>query len=101
MACEAVLMMSSRSFVDMGQAPATIHKNKLYRVEFESFEDYCGVKWRFARRHPYQLTDSMNLVEHSQAKFRPETNRWEYTATAENRADVWSIVVTAVRQIRA
>ena len=44
--------------------------------------------------------DSMNLVEHGQAKFHPETNRWEYTATAENRTDEWSIVATAVRQIR-
>ena len=40
---------------------------------------------------------SMNLVEQGQAKFRPETKRWEYTATAENRTDDWSIVVTAVR----
>ena len=44
--------------------------------------------------------DSINLVERGQAKFHPETNRWEYTATAENRTDEWSIVVTAVRQNR-
>ena len=38
--------------------------------------------------------------QHGQAQFHPETNRWEYTATAENRTDEWSIVVTRAAEER-
>ena len=48
-------MMSSRNFMDVGQALATIHTGSLYRAEFQSFEDYRRVKWGFARCHPYHL----------------------------------------------
>ena len=63
-ACQAVLMMNSRSFVDIGQALATIHNDKLYRVEFQRFEDYCRINWGFSGRNASHLMAAAQFFTH-------------------------------------
>ena len=63
-ACEAVLMMSSRTFVDAGQALGRIRDLRLYREEFNTFEDYCRAKWEYGRIYAHQLIAAAHLVTH-------------------------------------
>ena len=63
-ACEAVLMMSSRSFVDAGQALGRIRDLRLYREEFNTFEEYCRAKWEYGRVYAHYLIAAAQLFTH-------------------------------------
>lgn len=51
------------TFVEMGEALEDIRKNRLYREEFESFEDYCRKRWNFSRQRAYQLIEGAKIAE--------------------------------------
>jgi len=52
---EAIIERGMQSFVEVGEALARIKEGALYADEFDSFEDYCKVRWgmgyAFAMRH--------------------------------------------------
>lgn len=45
----------SSSFVALGDAIRTIRDRRLYRADFDTFEDYCRERWGWTRQHAYQL----------------------------------------------
>jgi hypothetical protein len=47
-ACEQVIESGWATFVQVGLALATIKNNRLYRLDFGCFEDYCRAKWSSA-----------------------------------------------------
>ena len=44
-----------KSFVAAGKALLTIRDRKLYRENFQSFDDYCKAKWGMDRDHAGRL----------------------------------------------
>src|SRR6187399_1513443 len=49
LACETVIETGWRGGLDIGLAFARIRDGRLYRVEFETFDDYCRQKWQYRR----------------------------------------------------
>lgn len=46
---EAVLERGLATFVEVGDALQTIKLNRLYRMHYETFEDYCRERWGIGR----------------------------------------------------
>jgi hypothetical protein len=63
-ACEAVIEMGWRTFVDVGLALARIRDAKLYRTEYGSFEAYCQEKWQFKRVYAHYLISAAQVFQH-------------------------------------
>ena len=59
-----VLAMRCRSFVAVGLTLGRIRDERLYRVEFKTFEAYCREKWQYERRHAYQLIAAAQMYRH-------------------------------------
>ena len=62
-ACEAVIQRGMGIFVEVGEALMAVRDNKLYRVGFATFEDYCSKRWQIERAHAYRLVDSARVVQ--------------------------------------
>lgn len=45
--CEQVIIQGKESFIAVGSALETIRDERLYRIEFKSFSEYCEKKWGF------------------------------------------------------
>jgi hypothetical protein len=51
-----------RSFVDIGLALIEIRKAELYAAEFETFEEYCRIKWDFKHSKANYLMAAAQVV---------------------------------------
>src|SRR6266705_1861924 len=60
--CERVIAQGLDTFADVAQAFAMIRARKLYRAEFGTFEQYCGVKWQFSARRGRQISDAGSVI---------------------------------------
>lgn len=61
--CELVIKTGIQTFYQVGQALAEIRESKLYRHEFNTFEEYCDIKWNFSGRYARSLMTSFNVIE--------------------------------------
>ena len=43
---ETTIKKGLNTFVEVGQALLEIRENKLYRIEYKTFEEYCQEKWQ-------------------------------------------------------
>jgi phage N-6-adenine-methyltransferase len=112
--CEGIIKKGLETFVEVGEALMIIRDNRLYREEFQTFEDYCNERWGMARRTAYQLVDAATTIKNLNVRhgaqspsserqarpltsLQPETQRlaWEETVnrygdsiTAKKVADV-------------
>ena len=59
---EAVIGRGIKSFIDTGLALAEIRDQRLYRVDFATFEDYCQKKWNWTRQRSNQLIDAARVA---------------------------------------
>lgn len=59
--CEAAIQRGLHTFVEVGQALATIRDNRLYRQAFATFEEYCEQRWQISRQHSYRLLDAYEI----------------------------------------
>lgn len=55
---EGVVQKGLATFIEVGRALAEIRDRKLYRVEYGTFEEYCGEKWLLSRTRAYRLIDT-------------------------------------------
>ncbi len=60
--CEAVIKKGLRTFVEVGNALLEIRDSRLYRQEFDTFEDYCRKRWQMSYRRAAQLMDAAEIV---------------------------------------
>jgi hypothetical protein len=67
-ACEEVVRAGWYTFVQVGLALAQIRDQRLYRLEFDSFEAYCQVKWQYGRRYVNQLISAAQVFTYLGAK---------------------------------
>ena len=52
-----------RAFYEAGVALKSLRERKLYRSTHRNFEEYCGDRFGFSRRHPYRLIDAASVVD--------------------------------------
>lgn len=48
---EEVIQHGMTSFLEVGHALMEIRDNRLYRVDFATFAEYCRVRWGFSKSH--------------------------------------------------
>ncbi len=61
--CESVIERGLATFVEVGQALMEIRDRRLYREQYETFEDYCRERWGWERAHAYRLIDSAQVAK--------------------------------------
>lgn len=57
-ALEKSIAAGQKTFVEVGLALAEIRDSKLYRSDFNSFEEYCREKWGWTKQHAYRLIEA-------------------------------------------
>lgn len=60
---EAVIERGLATFVEVGAALMRIRDERLYRVEYGTFEDYCRERWGFTDRRARQMMDAAEVAE--------------------------------------
>lgn len=94
---EAVIERGLKTFVDVGLALLAIRDGRLYRQEYDTFEEYCRQRWGFQRHRANRLIAaaevSQNLVPigtipANEAQARPLT-----CLEPEDQRIVWQRVV--------
>lgn len=61
--CEAIIERGLQSFIEVGNALATIRDQRLYRATHATFEDYCQDRWGLTRRHINHTIAAAQVVE--------------------------------------
>lgn len=52
---ETIIADRLQAFFEVGIALATIRDKRLYRLEFDTFDDYCASRWDFSRQRASQV----------------------------------------------
>jgi hypothetical protein len=60
-ACEKVIAYGIKDFVRVGAALQAIHKRRLYREVYPTFEAYCRDRWGFGRERGYRLIQAAEV----------------------------------------
>lgn len=60
---EQILEQNLNSFIFVGRALKAIQNEKLYRVKFRKFEDYCRERWNLSDKYAYRLIDAYTCVD--------------------------------------
>lgn len=55
---EEIIRAGLSTFVAVGNALTDIRDNKLYRIDYRTFEEYCREKWGISKTHANRLIDS-------------------------------------------
>jgi hypothetical protein len=97
-ACEAKIERGLTAFCEVGAALFEIRENRLYRVEFASFEAYCQERWGFSRQRAHQLIHGAETAAKvSTVVDAAPTNEAQSRELAKvpeaDQAEVWSAVV--------
>jgi hypothetical protein len=64
LACEEVISKGWDTFVAVGSALARIRDKRLYRADFDTFEEYCRQKWLYGKAHAYRLIGAAEVIAH-------------------------------------
>jgi len=103
--CEVVIKQGLNTFIEVGEALFIIRDKKLYRREFNTFEDYCQQKWTLSK--PYvnriiaasltfnNLTPMGAILPESERQVRPLTS-----LEPEIQKEVWKEVVKQSEETR-
>lgn len=60
---EKTISEGMTTFVDVGSALLEIRNSRLYREDFDSFEDYCRSRWDMSKQHAIRLIQSSQVME--------------------------------------
>jgi len=60
---EKTITENVKTFIEVGTALADIRDRKLYRLNFDTFEDYCRERWGWERRHAYRMIEAAEITE--------------------------------------
>jgi len=59
----AIVHANNLSFVEAGKALVELQKSKLYRDEFDSFDEFCKYHFGWGRSQAYRLIDASKVAE--------------------------------------
>jgi len=66
---ENVIKQGLGGFMLVGKALKAIRDERLYRVKFKKFEDYCREKWGLSDKYAHRLIKAYDVVMNLQSKF--------------------------------
>ena len=90
-----------RGYIDCGKALAIIRDEELYKVDYDSFEQYVKVRWDYSKSRAYQLIEASTIVDALPPEHRPknESQAREITkAPPEKQAEVAKSVAEKCKQ---
>lgn len=61
--CEQIIKAGQKQFIEVGLALGAIKDGKLYRLEYETFEEYCQKKWGFGRDYANKTVRAAKVVK--------------------------------------
>ena len=61
---EDIIERGMATFVEVGNALATIRANRLYRGSYGTFEEYCQQRWGWTRQHSNRVIGAASVVTH-------------------------------------
>jgi hypothetical protein len=98
--CEQSIDHLRQAFIDAGSALATIRDQRLYRVQYATFEDYCQQRWGFSRVRAHQLIDAartsitlLTIVNTTLPENEAQVRPLSQLETPEEQHDVWQEAV--------
>jgi hypothetical protein len=59
---EETIEAGQKTFLEVGAALLEIRDKRLYRGDFETFEEYCQTKWNFGRNYSNKLIEAVKVV---------------------------------------
>lgn len=91
---ETTIKRGISTFVETGTALQEIRDKKLYRDEYDTFEEYCHGKWNFTYRRAHQLIESASAATNVARKSLPpipteRAAREIARAPKEKQAEAW------------
>ena len=103
--CEVVIKQGLNTFIEVGEALFIIRDKRLYRREFNTFEDYCQEKWSMPRQHVNRMISGYKIVNHLEpmGSILPESERQVRPLTSlepEIQKEVWKEVVKQSEETR-
>lgn len=95
---ESIVAKGLQSFMAVGDALIEIHDRRLYRIEHETFAEYCRVKWRMSDRRARQLMDASEVAAEiaRSGTTVPKTERQARSLTnleSDKAAEAWNEAV--------
>jgi len=60
---EGIILREMGSFIAVGKALQTIRDQRLYREEFNAFNDYCKEKWGLERTYAHRLISGSQVAD--------------------------------------
>ena len=94
--CEERIERGMKTYVEVGMALGAIRENRLYRIQYDTFEEYCAVRWNFTGRRGRQLIEAAEIgnmfpIENSRQAAElarvPEADRADVLAEATERGN--------------
>ena len=67
---------AKQGWLMFAEAITVIHNKKLYRVEYDTFEEFCNTELNITKRHTYRIMDSVKVIEN--LKSNPRVTLPEY-----------------------
>lgn len=97
--CETVIQRGLQTFLETGNALATIRDQGLFRETHRGFRSYCRDKWNLGKTHAYRLIDDAAAVAELSPIGDKPANEAQARALAEapegERQSVWDEAVGA------
>ncbi len=102
---EQTIARGLKSFLEVGLALKEIRDKRLYRSEYDTFEEYCVRRWDFTRQRAFQLCAASDVVAGLTTivdkKFLPENEGQARPLTrlpgAAQRKRAWLLALKAAR----
>jgi hypothetical protein len=97
--CEAIVEKGLGTFFEVGTALAEIRAGKLYRQDYDTFEDYCRGRWQMAQQSATRLiraaetvanlkTEPIGSLPTHESQVRPLTK-----LRPDQQREAWSIAI--------
>ena len=103
--CEVVIKQGLKTFIEVGEALFIIRDKRLYRREFNTFEDYCQQKWSLGKRYVNYMISASETISNlgtivpilpkNETQIRPLTS-----LEPEIQKEVWNEVVKQSEETR-
>lgn len=103
--CELVIKTGLETFYQVGQALLEIQENKLYRQEFNTFDEYLQGRWGFKQSQAYRLMDSANVILNLKSspigELPTNENQTRYLAQLDSdlQGYVWSNIINTFEAV--
>jgi ParB family chromosome partitioning protein len=105
--CEVVIKQGLNTFIEVGEALFIIRDKRLYRREFNTFEDYCNHKWGMVQQSATRLIRAYETVTNLQSEpigsLLPQSESQTRPLTSlepEIQKEVWKEVVKQSEETR-